>query len=105
MSDLADPTPVPEGVIATPEQVLYRWENASDEGRLDMIRRACEAMDQASRCLVMDHESAMYWVRSHQCPNAVEVADRAYQQALDDLRTAMEADYERRDREREAAAE
>jgi hypothetical protein len=47
----------------------------------------------------------MYWVRSHQCPNAVEVADRAYQQALDDLRTAMEADYERRDREREAAAE
>jgi hypothetical protein len=24
MSDLADPTPVPEGVIATPEQVLYR---------------------------------------------------------------------------------
>ncbi len=64
---LADPTPVEEGCWPTPNQLLHRWENSTDEERLAMCARALDDAQRASDCFVRDHERAEHFARMHVC--------------------------------------
>lgn len=94
MSDLADPTPVEEGCIPSPAQLLYRWEQADDEKRLALCALALDHARLASICFEQNHEGAMHFAKTHSC---ADTWHNGYGCALDDLREAYRKNDATRD--------
>lgn len=84
---MSDPTPVEEGVVPTPAQVLYRWENYSDEERYLVAKHYLQVAEQANRCIIMDYAGAMEWQQIHVCERSEQLELESRDQLIESLRT------------------
>lgn len=82
MSALSDPTPVEEGMVPTPAQLLYRWENETDERRLERCRVYLVMAEEVNRCYREDHASAVDWMKNHRYDEIQAAEKRGWDKAM-----------------------
>lgn len=96
MNAFSDPTPVEEGMIPTPRQLLHRWDQFNDQQMLEVAEQCLALSQVAGDCFTMDHAGAMERVRPHRCPVPDVVGIRQIAERLEIKKGTVERWIERR---------